>query len=60
MELYPLIDSVTRHLDRLSCRVGIGLPFGGYRRSGFGREQGVEALASYTQIKNIMINYGSG
>src|SRR5438067_11716296 len=28
MELYPLIDSVTRHLDRLSCRVGIGLAFG--------------------------------
>jgi aldehyde dehydrogenase (NAD+) len=36
----------------------IGLPFGGYKRSGFGREQGVEALANYTQIKNVMINFG--
>jgi aldehyde dehydrogenase (NAD+) len=37
----------------------IGLPFGGYKRSGFGREQGVEALANYTQIKNVMINFSS-
>ena len=36
----------------------IGLPFGGYKRSGFGREQGVEALANYTQTKNVMINFG--
>ena len=36
----------------------IGLPFGGYKRSGFGREQGVEALANYTQVKNVMINFG--
>ena len=32
---------------------GIELPFGGFKRSGFGREKGVEALASYTQTKNI-------
>jgi aldehyde dehydrogenase (NAD+) len=36
----------------------IGLPFGGYKRSGFGREQGVEALTNYTQVKNVMINFG--
>ena len=41
-----------------SVEGSIGLPFGGYKRSGFGREQGVEALAGYTQVKNIMINYG--
>jgi acyl-CoA reductase-like NAD-dependent aldehyde dehydrogenase len=35
----------------------IGLPFGGYKRSGFGREQGVEALLNYTQLKNVMINF---
>src|SRR5438067_1195335 len=34
------------------------LPFGGFKRSGFGREQGMEAIAAYTQIKNVMINYG--
>jgi acyl-CoA reductase-like NAD-dependent aldehyde dehydrogenase len=34
------------------------LPFGGFKRSGFGREQGMEAIAAYTQVKNVMINYG--
>ena len=41
-----------------SVEGSIGLPFGGYKRSGFGREQGVEALANYTQVKNVMINFG--
>jgi len=45
-------------INGYSAEGSIGLPFGGYKRSGFGREQGVEALASYTQIKNVMINFG--
>jgi aldehyde dehydrogenase (NAD+) len=44
-------------INSYSVEGSIGLPFGGYRRSGFGREQGVEALANYTQIKNVMINF---
>src|ERR671934_1101255 len=43
-------------INAYSVEGSIGLPFGGYKRSGFGREQGVEALANYTQIKNVMIN----
>ncbi|MRS99421.1 aldehyde dehydrogenase family protein [Ralstonia pickettii] len=35
-------------------------PFGGYKMSGYGREQGVEALQSYTQFKTIWANLGSG
>ncbi len=34
---------------------GVELPFGGYRKSGFGREKGLDALLSYTQVKNICI-----
>ncbi|MGB6102373.1 MAG: aldehyde dehydrogenase family protein, partial [Pusillimonas sp.] len=34
---------------------GVELPFGGYRKSGFGREKGMDALLSYTQVKNICI-----
>jgi acyl-CoA reductase-like NAD-dependent aldehyde dehydrogenase len=34
---------------------GVELPFGGYRKSGFGREKGVEGLSSYLQTKNICI-----
>ncbi len=36
---------------------GVELPFGGYKKSGFGREKGLEALAAYTQVKNVCIKY---
>jgi aldehyde dehydrogenase (NAD+)/betaine-aldehyde dehydrogenase len=36
---------------------GVELPFGGYKKSGYGREKGLEALASYTQVKNVCIRY---
>jgi acyl-CoA reductase-like NAD-dependent aldehyde dehydrogenase len=32
---------------------GVETPFGGFKRSGFGREKGLEALESYTQVKNV-------
>jgi len=52
------IKSGQVRVNAYSVEGSIGLPFGGYKRSGFGREQGVEALANYTQVKNIMINFG--
>jgi acyl-CoA reductase-like NAD-dependent aldehyde dehydrogenase len=36
---------------------GVELPFGGYKKSGYGREKGLDALASYTQIKNVCVRY---
>jgi aldehyde dehydrogenase (NAD+) len=33
-------------------------PFGGYKMSGYGREQGAEALENYTQYKTIWANLG--
>jgi aldehyde dehydrogenase (NAD+) len=36
---------------------GIQIPFGGYKRSGFGREKGLEALRNYTQLKNVALKY---
>ncbi len=30
-------------------------PFGGFRRSGFGRDLGVEAMRLYTEVKNVFI-----
>ncbi len=30
-------------------------PFGGYKQSGYGREMGIHALESYTQVKNVIV-----
>ena len=38
---------------------GIQMPFGGYKKSGIGREKGFVALRNYTQMKNIAIRYAS-
>ncbi|MFC7231765.1 aldehyde dehydrogenase family protein [Saliphagus sp. GCM10025308] len=35
-------------------------PFGGYKRSGIGREKGLEALESYVQTKNVAIALEDG
>lgn len=35
---------------------GIETPFGGYKESGVGREKGLAALESYTQLKNVCLN----
>ncbi|MFY9585969.1 MAG: aldehyde dehydrogenase family protein [Actinomycetota bacterium] len=34
---------------------GVELPFGGFKRSGYGREKGFEALRTYSQIKTVTI-----
>ena len=34
---------------------GIELPFGGWKRSGYGREKGVEGLVGYTQTKTVVV-----
>ena len=31
-------------------------PFGGVKKSGIGRERGLETLANYTRVKNVAIN----
>jgi acyl-CoA reductase-like NAD-dependent aldehyde dehydrogenase len=36
---------------------GVELPFGGYKKSGYGREKGMESLLSYTQVKNVCVKF---
>ncbi|TVR28016.1 MAG: aldehyde dehydrogenase family protein [Balneolaceae bacterium] len=37
---------------------GVELPFGGMKKSGFGREKGFEALYDVTAVKTIIVNHG--
>lgn len=37
---------------------GVELPFGGMKKSGFGREKGFEALYDVTVVKTVIINHG--
>jgi len=36
--------------------VRVSTPFGGMKQSGFGRELGLEALASFSEVKNVFIS----
>lgn len=37
---------------------GIELPFGGIKKSGHGREKGLEAMREFSSIKTVVINHG--
>lgn len=37
---------------------GIELPFGGFKKSGHGREKGMEALRMFSATKTVVINHG--
>ena len=36
-----------------------GIPFGGYKQSGFGREQGLETLQMYLETKSVLLATGA-
>ena len=36
----------------------VAAPFGGMKQSGIGRERGLETLANYTRVKNVIIRVG--
>jgi acyl-CoA reductase-like NAD-dependent aldehyde dehydrogenase len=35
-----------------------GTPYGGFKDSGIGREESLDELLSYTQVKNVNVNFG--
>ncbi len=39
-----------------ASRYGFMTPFGGYKKSGLGRELGMNALALYTEVKNVFVD----
>jgi aldehyde dehydrogenase (NAD+)/betaine-aldehyde dehydrogenase len=36
-----------------------GIPFGGYKQSGFGRELGIDSLELYLETKSVIVNTGA-
>lgn len=57
LALAAKIKSGQVYVNTYGAGGGVELPFGGYKKSGYGREKGLEALASYTQVKNVCIKY---
>lgn len=56
-----------RVVNKLQCGVcwinnynitPVQLPFGGYKQSGFGRENGMAAIEHYTQLKTVYVEMG--
>ena len=47
------------NINAVGVGTGVELPFGGYKHSGWGREKGLAALDSYTQLKNVCIGFGA-
>jgi betaine-aldehyde dehydrogenase len=39
-----------------ASRLGVFSPFGGYKKSGIGRELALQGLAPYTEVKNVFID----
>lgn len=56
MRLTKRIDAGQVYVNCFSSGDSPMLPFGGFKSSGYGREKGVEALRTYTQVKNVCIS----
>ncbi|MFT3864283.1 MAG: aldehyde dehydrogenase family protein [Solirubrobacterales bacterium] len=47
---YVWVNDSSRHFP--------GTPYGGFKDSGIGREESLDELLSYTQVKNVNVNFG--
>src|SRR6187401_1091602 len=57
MSLASRIKAGQVNINTYGAGGGVELPFGGYKKSGYGREKGLESLASYTQVKNVCVKF---
>jgi acyl-CoA reductase-like NAD-dependent aldehyde dehydrogenase len=57
MAVASRIKSGQVYINTYGAGGGVELPFGGYKKSGYGREKGLESLASYTQVKNVCVKF---
>jgi aldehyde dehydrogenase (NAD+) len=64
MDSYPALiggdeietkESFQINVNTYGAGGGVELPFGSFKRSGYGREKGYEALLGYTQAKTVAV-----
>ncbi len=57
MAIASRVNTGQVYINTYGAGGGVELPFGGYKKSGYGREKGLDSLASYTQIKNVCVRF---
>lgn len=58
VELARRLEAGQVYFNTYFSRDAIGAPFGGYKRSGFGRTQGYDTILEYAQTKTVIIDGG--
>jgi len=57
LDLAQRIDAGQIYINGWGTGGSVEVPFGGFKKSGFGREKGVEGLHHYTQVKSITAHF---
>ena len=50
------LDAALMMIGQNGLRMDFGLPFGGFKQSGVGREGGLEGMMSYLELKTILLD----
>jgi aldehyde dehydrogenase (NAD+) len=58
MRLARALRSGQVFINNYGAGGGIELPFGGVKKSGYGREKGFEALYGFSALKTVVLNHG--
>jgi acyl-CoA reductase-like NAD-dependent aldehyde dehydrogenase len=57
LDVAQRIDAGQIYINGWGSGGSVEVPFGGYKKSGFGREKGVEGLLHYTQVKSVTAHF---
>jgi aldehyde dehydrogenase (NAD+) len=57
LEVATQVKAGMVYVNSFGLKENVGIPFGGYKKSGFGREKGLEAFLGYSQVKNVAVVY---
>lgn len=57
MRLVPRIRAGMVYVNGYGNGGGVEVPFGGFGKSGIGRQKGIDAVLSYTQVKSVTVHF---